>query len=152
MSTLTHLPALSLAATGDQQIDLQNLTGKNLVLYFYPKDNTPGCSQEGQDFRDQFAEFSAKNTRILGVSRDTVRSHENFKKKYHFPFDLLADTDEKLCAAFDIVQPKMMFGKQVRGIVRTTLLFDDKGQLQKTWTKVKVKNHVSEVLAAIDAL
>ncbi len=146
------LPALTLAATGDQNIDLQSLKGQKLVLYFYPKDNTPGCTQEGQDFRDQFAEFTARHTRILGVSRDSVRSHENFKKKYDFPFDLLADTEEALCNAFDIIQPKMMFGKQRMGIVRSTLLFDENGQLQKTWSKVKVTNHVSEVLAAIDAL
>lgn len=152
MAIATTLPALTLAATGEQQIDLHSLLGQKLVLYFYPKDNTPGCTQEGQDFRDQFAAFSSRNTRILGVSRDNVRSHENFKKKYGFPFDLLADTEEKLCDAFEIVQPKMMFGKQVRGIVRTTLLFDESGQLRKTWSKVKVADHVNEVLAAIDAL
>lgn len=147
-----RLPKLSLPATGNQTITLSNLKGKPLVLYFYPRDNTPGCTQEGQDFRDHYAEFEALNVVILGVSRDSVKKHENFKTKYEFPFDLLADEDETLCELFAVIKPKNMFGKQVKGIERSTFLFNKKGVLCQEWRKVKVPEHVQAVLDAVKAL
>lgn len=147
-----QIPDISLPATSGKTISLRECIGKPLVLYFYPRDNTPGCAQEGQDFRDQYAEFQAIDAEILGVSRDTVRKHENFKAKYEFPFELLADTEETLCDAFDIVKPKTMFGKPVRGIVRSTFLFDKAGILRQEWRKVKIEGHVAEVLATVKAL
>lgn len=146
------LPALTLPATGGQDIDLQSCKGRKLVLYFYPKDSTPGCTQEGQDFRDRFAEFERLDTLILGVSRDTLKRHENFKAKYGFPFELLADTEEQLCSVFDVVEDKKMFGKPVRGIQRSTFLFDREGILRREWRKVKIDGHVMEVLDAVQAL
>jgi len=147
-----QIPDISLPATSGKTINLRELKGQPLVLYFYPRDNTPGCAQEGQDFRDHYAQFQALGAEILGVSRDTVRKHENFKAKYTFPFELLADTEETLCDAFDIVKPKTMFGKPVRGIVRSTFLFDKHGVLQQEWRKVKIDGHVTEVLAAVKNL
>lgn len=146
------LPNITLPATGEQQINLTDLQGQPLILYFYPRDNTPGCTQEGEDFRDQYAEFQALNARILGVSRDTVRKHENFRKKYGFPFDLLADEEEVLCNHFDVMRDKNMYGKKVRGIERSTFIFDSEGVLKLAWRKVKVPGHVEEVLAAVRAL
>ncbi len=146
------LPKLSLPATGNQIIKLSDLKGKNLVLYFYPRDNTPGCTQEGEDFRDQYAKFESLDTTILGVSRDSVKKHENFKTKYEFPFDLLADEDETLCNLFLVIKPKNMFGKQVKGIERSTFLFNKKGVLCQEWRKVKVPEHVQVVLEAVKAL
>ncbi len=146
------IPDLSLPATSGKTIGLRECQGKLLVLYFYPRDNTPGCIQEGIDFRDQYPAFQAAGADILGVSRDTVRKHENFKAKYEFPFELLADSEEILCAAFDIVKAKTLFGKPVRGIVRSTFLFDKDGVLRQEWRKVKIDGHVAEVLAAVKAL
>lgn len=146
------VPAFSAAATGDQSIKLSDLKGKNVVLYFYPKDATPGCTLEGQDFRDNIRKFSARNTVIFGVSRDTVNSHEKFKEKQNFPFELLSDEDEKLCKLFDVIKEKNMYGKKVMGIERSTFLIDDKGVLRNEWRKVKVKGHVDEVLEAVKAL
>ena len=137
---------IKLASTDDQIIQLSDFRGKNIVLYFYPKDNTPGCTLEGQDFRDNKRKFSARNTVILGVSRDSVKSHENFKSKQSFSFDLLSDPDEKLCKQFDVIKKKNMYGKKVIGIERSTFLIDEKGVLVKEWRKVKVKGHVEEVL------
>ena len=137
---------IKLASTGDQIIQLSDFRGKNIVLYFYPKDNTPGCTLEGQDFRDNKRKFSARNTVILGVSRDSVKSHENFKSKQSFSFDLLSDPDEKLCKQFDVIKKKNMYGKKVIGIERSTFLIDENGVLVKEWRKVKVKGHVEEVL------
>ena len=137
---------IKLASTDDQIIQLSDFRGKNIVLYFYPKDNTPGCTLEGQDFRDNKRKFSARNTVILGVSRDSVKSHENFKSKQSFSFDLLSDPDEKLCKQFDVIKEKNMYGKKVIGIERSTFLIDEKGVLVKEWRKVKVKGHVKEVL------
>jgi len=137
---------IKLASTGDQIIQLSDFRGKNIVLYFYPKDNTPGCTLEGQDFRDNKRKFSARNTVILGVSRDSVKSHENFKSKQSFSFDLLSDPDEKLCKQFDVIKEKNMYGKKVIGIERSTFLIDENGVLVKEWRKVKVKGHVEEVL------
>jgi peroxiredoxin Q/BCP len=141
-----------LPATGDKTISLSELKGKNVVLYFYPKDSTPGCTTEGQDFRDAKAKFSRQNTVVLGVSRDSIKSHENFKAKQKFNFDLLSDADEELCKAFDVIKMKNMYGKQVMGIERSTFLIDAKGVLKQEWRKVKVKDHVAEVLAAVKAL
>ncbi|MCH8846364.1 MAG: peroxiredoxin [Proteobacteria bacterium] len=143
---------IKLASTDDQIIQLSDFRGKNIVLYFYPKDNTPGCTLEGQDFRDNKRKFSARNTVILGVSRDSVKSHENFKSKQSFSFDLLSDPDEKLCKQFDVIKEKNMYGKKVIGIERSTFLIDEKGVLVKEWRKVKVKGHVGEVLEEIKKL
>ena len=142
----------TLPATGDQELSLNDFKGKKLVLYFYPKDSTPGCTTEGQDFRDAKAKFSRQNSVILGVSRDSLRSHENFKAKQQFNFDLLSDVDEELCKQFDVIKMKNMYGKQVRGIERSTFLIDEKGVLRQEWRKVKVKEHVKEVLNAAKAL
>ena len=146
------VPAFELPATGDQSIKLSALKGKNVVLYFYPKDSTPGCTREGQDFRDNLAKFKRQNTIILGVSRDSLRSHENFKSKQAFKFELLSDADEELCNLFDVIKMKNMYGKKVRGIERSTFLIDDKGKLRQEWRKVKVDGHVEEVLNAVKAL
>ena len=146
------VPSFSLPATGDQTIKLSELKGKNIVLYFYPKDSTPGCTLEGQDFRDNIRKFSARNTRILGVSRDKLSSHEKFKEKQKFPFDLLSDEEEKLCMLFDVIKEKNMYGKKHMGIERSTFLIDDKGVLRHEWRKVKVKGHIEEVLEAVKNL
>lgn len=146
------IPNFKLPATGEQVISLSKLKGKNVVLYFYPKDSTPGCTQEGLDFRDNHAKFKRANTVVLGVSRDNLRSHERFKEKQEFPFDLLSDEDEELCKLFDVIKPKVMFGKKVKGIVRSTFLIDAKGVLRQEWRKVKVAGHVDDVLAAVKAL
>ncbi len=143
---------IKLAATGAQVIRLSDFKGKNIVLYFYPKDSTPGCTLEGQDFRDNKRKFSARNTVILGVSRDSVKSHENFKSKQSFSFDLLSDPDEKLCKQFNVIKEKNMYGKKVIGIERSTFLIDENGILVKEWRKVKVKGHVGEVLEEIKKL
>lgn len=142
----------SLPATGDKEISLDQLKGKNVVLYFYPKDSTPGCTTEGQNFRDSIKEFEAQNTVILGVSRDTLRKHENFKEKQQFPFDLLADTEEALCKQFDVIKLKKNYGKEYMGIERSTFIINTEGELVKEWRKVKVPGHVDEVLEAIKAL
>jgi len=142
----------TLPATGDKSLSLKDFQGKNLVLYFYPKDNTPGCTLEGQNFRDAYAEFQKCNTEILGVSRDSVRVHEGFCNKQSFPFDLLSDADEKLCRQFDVIHEKNMYGKKVMGIVLSTFLLDGEGVLRQEWRKVRVKGHVDEVLAAAKAL
>ncbi|GJM05653.1 MAG: peroxiredoxin [marine bacterium B5-7] len=146
------IPAFTLPATGDQTIKLSALKGKNIVLYFYPKDSTPGCTLEGQDFRDNIRKFSSRNTIILGVSRDKLTSHEKFKEKQSFPFDLLSDEDETLCNLFDVIKEKNMYGKKHMGIERSTFLIDEKGILRQEWRKVKVKNHVNEVLEALKTL
>ncbi len=146
------VPAFRLPATGGQEISLADCKGKNLVLYFYPKDSTPGCTTEGQDFRDKINTFRRRNTIILGVSRDSLKSHENFKAKHAFPFELLSDSDEKLCRLFDVIKEKNMYGRKVMGIERSTFLIDDKGVLRQEWRKVKVPGHVEDVLEAIKAL
>ncbi|MDT8451665.1 MAG: peroxiredoxin [Gammaproteobacteria bacterium] len=142
----------SIAATGDKNINLEDYNGKKVVLYFYPRDSTPGCTTEGQDFRDANAHFAKHNAVILGVSRNSIKSHENFLSKQQFNFDLLADEDESLCSQFDVIKMKNMYGKQVRGIERSTFLIDEQGVLRQEWRKVKVKGHVEEVLTAAKAL
>lgn len=146
------VPAFKLPATGDQEISLSGLKGKVVVLYFYPKDSTPGCTKEGQAFRDLHDQFTALNTVILGVSRDGVKAHENFKAKQSFPFELLSDKEETLCNLFDVIKEKNMYGKKVMGIERSTFLINDKGVLKQEWRKVKVAGHVEEVLEAVIAL
>jgi len=155
MSSVTlgkKAPAFSLPATSGKTIALADLKGKNLVLYFYPKDSTPGCTTEGQEFRDHYDEFQKLNTEILGVSRDSLKSHENFKAKQAFPFELLSDSEETLCQLFDVIKEKNMYGKKVMGIERSTFLIDSKGILRAEWRKVKVAGHVDEVLNTVKAL
>jgi peroxiredoxin Q/BCP len=146
------VPALKLPATGEQTIDLKSLRGKKVVIYFYPKDSTPGCTTEGQDFAANHARFKRANAVVLGISRDSVASHEKFKAKYKFPFELLSDSDEKACGIFDVIKEKNMYGKKVMGIERSTFLIDEKGKLRQEWRKVKVKGHVDEVLQAVKEL
>lgn len=146
------VPDFTLPATGHKDITLSSLKGHPVVFYFYPKDSTPGCTQEGQDFRDQYEKFITLSAIILGVSRDSVKSHENFKTKQGFPFDLLSDQEESLCALFDVIKMKNMYGKQVRGIERSTFLIDKDGVLRKEWRKVKVEGHVEEVLKSLKEL
>ncbi|MFK8068299.1 MAG: peroxiredoxin [Gammaproteobacteria bacterium] len=146
------VPNFEIAATGEKTISLADQKGKNVVIYFYPKDSTPGCTREGQDFRDLYDQFSAKNTVIFGVSRDGVKSHENFKAKQEFPFELLSDKEEVLCELFDVIKEKNMYGKKFMGIVRSTFLIDAEGVLRKEWRKVKVPGHVQEVLNAVNNL
>ena len=146
------VPAFKLPATGEQTISLASLKGQNIVLYFYPKHNTPCCTTEGQNFRDSIAKFKRQNCIILGVSRDTVRTHENFKSKQKFPFELLSDTEEELCNLFDVIKLKNMYGKKLLGIERSTFLINDKGVLKQEWRKVKVNGHVDEVLIAVKTL
>lgn len=138
-------------ATGDKTISLKDLNGKKVVLYFYPKDSTPGCTTEGQNFRDAKAKFSRQNTVILGVSRDSMKRHENFKAKQKFNFDLLSDEDESLCKQFDVIKLKKLYGREYMGIDRSTFLISENGTLLEEWRGVKVKNHVDEVLAACKA-
>ena len=142
----------SAAATSDQQVSLSALRGRQVVLYFYPKDSTPGCTTEGQGFRDQNAAFLAANTLVFGVSRDGLKSHENFKCKQAFPFELISDKDEALCQLFDVIKLKKLYGKEYMGIDRSTFLIDAEGVLRREWRGVKVPGHVDEVLAAAQAL
>jgi peroxiredoxin Q/BCP len=142
----------SLPATGDKTLTLEDFKGKNLIIYFYPKDSTPGCTLEGQNFRDLYKDFQKSGTDILGVSRDSLKAHENFKAKQQFPFDLLSDADETLCKQFDVIHEKNMYGRKVMGIVRSTFLIDGSGILRNEWRKVRVKGHVEEVLEAVRSL
>ena len=148
----TKVTDTNVPATGEQELKLSDFKDKNIVLYFYPKDSTSGCTREGQDFRDDIAKFRRAKTVILGVSRDSVKSHENFKAKQEFPFDLLSDKEEKLCQQFDVIKEKNMYGKKVMGIERSTFLIDKKGVLRQEWRKVKVDGHAAEVLAAVKEL
>ncbi len=147
-----HVTDFEVSATNETTTNLSDLRGKKIILYFYPKDNTPGCTTEGQNFRDHSAEFNAHNTMIFGVSRDTLRVHENFKAKHQFPFELISDTDETLCNLFDVIKMKNMYGKQVRGIERSTFLIDENGILIGEWRKIRVKDHVNTVLTHIKSL
>lgn len=146
------VPDFELSATSEQNFKLSQLQGQNVVLYFYPKDDTPGCTREGQDFRDLSDEFRRFNTIIFGISRDTLRSHENFKAQQGFPFELLSDKDETACGLFGVIRPKKMYGKEVKGIERSTFLIDKEGVLRREWRQVKVEGHVAEVLEAVKAL
>lgn len=141
-----------LPGTSDKTFSLSENIGKTLVIYFYPKDNTPGCTTEGGDFRDHYPAFANLNCEIYGVSRDSLKSHENFKEKMKFPFELLSDTDETACKLFDVIKMKNMYGKQVRGIERSTFVIDTEGVLRKEWRGVKVPGHVEEVLTFVKTL
>ena len=147
-----QLPNINLAATGKNPINLSELNNSNIVIYFYPKDSTPGCTTEGQDFRDQFNKFNSLDTQIFGVSRDSLKSHENFIAKLGFPFELISDANEALCKAFDVIKEKNMYGRKYMGIERSTFVFNKQGQLAKEWRKVRVKGHVDEVLQAVKEL
>jgi peroxiredoxin Q/BCP len=142
------IPAFSVTTTAAAKLTNKDLAGTPYVLYFYPKDDTPGCTLEGKDFGDQHAKFKRLKVRILGVSRDTLSSHAKFQTKYEFPFELVSDPDEALCRLFDVMKDKNMYGKKVRGIERSTFLVDAGGVLRHEWRKVKVDGHVAEVLAA----
>jgi len=144
-----RVPDFTATAANDSEFSLSENIGKNIVIYFYPKDNTPGCTKEGEDFRDQFEEFSSNNAIIVGVSRDSVKSHDKFICKYNFPFDLIADENETLCQLFDVIKEKNMYGRKYMGIERSTFLIDTNGILINEWRKVKVKGHVEEVLGAL---
>ena len=156
MSTISIDQAVSnftAAMTGDKTFQLADFKGKaNVVLYFYPKDNTPGCTTEGQEFRDAYSAFQATDTEIFGISRDSLKMHENFRTKHGFPFELISDHDEVVCQLFDVIKMKNMYGKQVRGIERSTFLIDKGGILRQEWRKVRVKDHVTAVLTAAQAL
>lgn len=141
-------PAFNLPATGGKKISLASLKGKKVVLYFYPRDSTPGCTSEGQDFRDHYAEFAKANTEVLGISCDSLASHEKFSDKQGFPFPLLSDEDAAVSRKYDVIKMKNMYGKQFEGIERSTFLISEDGKLLKVWRKVKVPGHVAEVLAA----
>ncbi|CAM8436630.1 Bcp Peroxiredoxin [Candidatus Methylopumilus universalis] len=143
------VPLLKLPGTSDLQFNLSDYKGRFLVIYFYPKDATPGCTTQGVDFRDAYKKFQALDTEIFGISRDTLKSHENFKVKFTFPFELLSDEEEKACELFGVIKMKNMYGKQVRGIERSTFVIDPDGKLIKAWRGVKVEAHVKEVLQFI---
>jgi peroxiredoxin Q/BCP len=144
------VPAFNLTATGGSKTSSRDLRGRKFVLYFYPRDNTPGCTVEGTDFRDLHDEFRRRKVTILGVSRDSLKSHEGFKSKFRFPFELLADPDEALCRKFGVIKDKNMYGRKVRGIERSTFLVDENGVLLREWRKVKVDGHAREVLASLE--
>lgn len=141
-----------LPATSGKTIKLSDYLGKNLIIYFYPKDSTPGCTTQGMQFRDAYDEFQALDTEIFGISRDSIKSHESFKAKFTFPFELLSDADEVACGIFDVIKMKNMYGKQVRGIERSTFVINKDGALIREWRKVKVDGHVQEVLEFIKTL
>ncbi len=139
----------TLPATGDQDLSLADFKGRNLIIYFYPKDNTPGCTREGQDFRDLYPDFVAAGADIVGVSRDSVRTHENYKRKHEFPFHLLSDNEEKLCRQFDVIKEKKLYGRTYMGIERSTFLLGPDGTLLEEWREVKVPGHAQAVLDAL---
>ena len=145
------IPACAIPATSGLTFTPDSAKGKKLVLYFYPKDMTPGCTAESGEFRDNIEAFTKANTLVVGVSRDSLKSHDNFRSKLDLPFELVADTDEKLCQLFGVIKMKNMYGKQVRGIERSTFLFDSSGMLVKEWRGLKVPGHVVEVLEAAKA-
>ena len=155
MSSVTidkKVPSFTAQGTTELTVSSEELAGKNVVIYFYPKDSTPGCTTEGQNFRDSISEFEAANTVIFGVSRDSLRAHENFKAKQSFPFELISDPEEELCKLFDVIKLKKNYGREYMGIERSTFLIDAEGILRKEWRGVKVKGHVEEVLEAAKTL
>lgn len=147
----TPCPDFTLASTSGKTFDLKT-ANTPLVIYFYPKDNTPGCTNESMAFRDKYAEFTAAGAEIVGISRDSLKSHENFKAKLELPFELLADTEETVCTLFGVIKMKNMYGKQVRGIERSTFVIDAAGVIVREWRKVKVPGHAAEVLAFVNTL
>lgn len=148
----TSFQDFELPSTGGKTFKLSDHLGKTIVVYFYPKDSTPGCTTQGQQFRDHFADFAAANTEIFGISRDSIKSHENFKSKYDFPFELLSDTEELACQLFSVIKMKKMYGKEVRGIERSTFIINAEGALIREWRGVKVDGHIPEVLAFVRSL
>jgi peroxiredoxin Q/BCP len=146
------VPEFELPSTGGKTFKLSDFLGKTVVIYFYPKDSTPGCTTQGQQFRDAYTEFQATNTEIFGISRDSLKSHENFKTKFSFPFDLLSDSSELACGLFNVMKMKNMYGKQVRGIERSAFVINTKGILVKEWRGVKADGHANEVLNFIKTL
>ena len=146
------VPSVSFVDTKDKTNSFAVLNGHRVILYFYPKDNTPGCTMESKAFRDHFKQFKALNTVIFGISRDSLNSHQNFKTKCEMPFELISDENSELCALFDVIKQKSMFGKKYMGIERSTFIIDEKGILIKAWRKVKVLGHVKAVLAYIESL
>lgn len=145
-------PDCKVNATGEKSFKISDLRGSNVVLYFYPRDNTPGCTTEGQDFKNFNTKFKHQNTIILGVSRDSLESHEKFKSKFKFPFDLISDPDEILCKKYDVIKMKNMYGKKSLGVERSTFIIDETGTLRKEFRKVKVTGHIEAVLAAVKEL
>lgn len=145
-------PDFDLPATSDQHISLSSLKGSKVVLFFYPRDATPGCTTESQNFRDTIKQFTQSNAVILGISQDSVASHEKFKAKQEMPFELLSDESGEICQAFDVIRLKKMYGKEFEGIERSTFVMDENGTLRAQWRKVKVPGHVEEVLAAVQKL
>lgn len=146
------IPDFELPSTGGKTFKLSDYLGQTLVIYFYPKDSTPGCTTQGQQFRDAYVDFKASNVEIVGISRDSLKSHENFKAKFSFPFELLSDSEELACSLFDVIRMKNMYGKQVRGIQRSTFVVDKHGMLVREWRGVKVDGHVQEVLDFVKTL
>ena len=146
------VPDFTAPATTGQTVTLSSLKGRQVVIYFYPKDSTPGCTTQGQGFRDAIGEFEAANTVVLGVSRDSLKSHENFKAKQGFPFELISDKDEALCQLFDVIKLKKLYGKEYLGVDRSTFLIDKEGVLRQEWRGVKVPGHVAAVLEAAQGL
>jgi len=143
------VPNFSGNMTSNKTFRLSDFQGKNIVLYFYPKDSTPGCTNESIQFSELVKSFEKKNCVIFGISRDSLKSHENFKEKYQLAFELISDADERICNMFDVIKMKNMYGKQVRGIERSTFLIDASGKVAKEWRKVKVEGHAAEVLASL---
>ena len=152
IETGKKIPDFSGQATSGIDFKLSDYKGTPVLLYFYPKNNTPGCTQEGKDFRDNISAFEKKGIKIFGLSRDGIKAHENFKVKYEFPFELISDKDETICNLFAVIKEKKLYGKVHMGIERSTLLIDSTGKLVKEWRKVKVKEHIAQVLAAIEEL
>ncbi len=145
-------PVFKGICTGEGTVDLSKLKGKKVVLYFYPKDSTPGCTTEGQNFRDLHKAFKKEGALIFGLSRESLKSHENFKAKQSFPFELISDPDEKICNQYDVIKEKSMYGRKYMGIDRSTFLIDEKGKLVREWRKVKVTGHAQEVLHTIKSM
>lgn len=148
----TPVADFTLPATGDRSIRLAELQGRQVVLFFYPKANTPGCTQEGEDFRDLYPRFQDANTVVLGISRDSLKAQENFRAKYDFPFPLLSDSSETVCGQFGVIREKNMYGRKVMGVERSTFLLDADGVLRREWRGVRVKGHAQEVLEAAEQL
>jgi thioredoxin-dependent peroxiredoxin len=146
------VPDFTLPATSGNTFKLSDFLGQYVVVYFYPKDATPGCTTQGMQFRDAYAEFKQANAEIIGISRDSVKSHENFKAKFSFPFELAADTEEVACNIFGVIKMKNMYGKQVRGIERSTFVINPQGVVVREWRGVKVDGHALEVLTFIQSL
>ena len=145
-------PVFKGICTGEENVDLSKLKGKKVILYFYPKDSTPGCTTVGQNFRDLYKQFKKEGTLIYGLSRESLKSHENFKTKQSFPFELISDPDEKICNQYEVIKEKSMYGRKYMGIERSTFLIDEKGKLVQEWRKVKVTGHAQEVLDTIKTM